>query len=218
MTSPYVRRVANYHEPHGRPGVAGRARTPGHRHASGQGRLPRSQRSKGLHQVRSGPLLPRRGRGGDARGGRPADDSQAFRQGHLRRGGVSEARTGKPARLGGRGRAALCVGPLRRGGGHSRRRRAGVGDQPGVCGSQSASGARRRPRSSRRAAGGLGPDARGRVAAGRRGRVGGPGGAGGLRVDRMAEDVRVAGLSRLCPDRALLVVSPGAPGRPDRCA
>lgn len=56
------------------------------------------------------------------------------------------------------------------------------------------------------------------AAAGRRGRVGGPGGAGGLRVDRMAEDVRVAGLSRLCPDRALLVVSPGAPGRPDRCA
>ncbi|MXI81223.1 hypothetical protein GR254_16730, partial [Mycobacterium tuberculosis] len=39
-----------------------------------------------------------------------------------------------------------------------------MGDQPGVCGSQSASGARRRPRSSRRAAGGLGPDARGRVA------------------------------------------------------
>ena len=93
-----------------------------------------------------------------------------------------------------------------------------MGDQPGVRRPQSASGARRRPRSPRRAAGRPGPDARGHVAADRRRRAGGARSAGGLRPGRVAENVRVAGLSHLCPHRPALAVPArcGWPPRPSR--
>ena len=73
-----------------------------------------------------------------------------------------------------------------------------------------ASGAGRRPRPPRRTAGGPRPDARRGVAADRRRRAGGPGGARGLRADRVAEDVGLEGLPHLRAHRTRT-------GRTSRC-
>ncbi len=151
---------------HGRPLVSLDARTPGHRHASGQGRLAHNDR-KGLHQVFDLSLHLAVAEGA-MRGvaGRPM--ILAFRPRISAEAVSKRAPANRPDWVDVAERYP-CVGTVPPSG-HSRRRRAGVGD--GVCGSQPHP-ARRRPDHPDELRWGLDPMP-GAVAAGRRGRVGGP--------------------------------------------
>ena len=111
------------------------------------------------------------------------------------------------------GRAALSVRPHRRGGGAARRRGARLDGEPRLPRAASASGPRRRPRSSRRAARRSRSGARRGVGAGPRGRARGARDARRLRPRRLAEDLGLARHARLRAHRAALDVRRGAPRR-----
>ena len=109
--------------------------------------------------------------------------------------------------------APLPVGPHRRRARAARARRAGLDGEPRVPGAAPASGSRRRPRSSRRAARRSGSGARRRMGPAAGGRTRGPRDARGLLADRLAEDVRIPGHPRLRPHRAALDLQRSPPRR-----
>ena len=124
------------------------------------------------HQARSRALLPRGRRRRAARRRRPAERARALSERHRRRVLLPEARAGVAARLDrGRRRCSFPSGRTRRGSRAARRGGARVDGQPRLPRAASASGARRRSRSSRRAARRSRSGARRRVATGPRGRA-----------------------------------------------
>ncbi len=136
-------------------------------------------------QARPGAVLPRGGRRRAARGGGPADDPQALRQGHRRGGVLPEAGAREAPGLGRRRRAASTPrGTLGQGGRGDGCRGPGLGGQPRLRRPQPAPGPRRRPRPPRRVAGRPRPDARGGLGADRRRRARRPRGARRPRSDR----------------------------------
>ena len=154
-----------------------------------------------------------------ARGGGSADDPQALRQGHHRRGrfpeaGPREESTGLRRRRG----AALRVRHLRQGGRASRRGGSGLGGQPRLCRPQSRT--RFVPTTSDTPTNCGSTSTRCRVSTGARSctSLSCPRGARGARTDRVAEDIGIARLPHLCAHRAALAVQIRPAGRADSCS
>ncbi len=192
----------------------GQVRDPGDRgpggdhHQPGEGVLPEG----GVHEAGPGAVLPGGGGGRAARRAGPANGAEAVRERRGRGAVLPETGTREPA-SGDRNRARHL--PERAFGRPVRDRRRGgpgLGGQPGVCGPEPVGGARGRCGSPGRAPDRPGPNARGKLRDGARGRAAVPGGAGGLRLRGVPQDIGQPGHPHQRTDRAAMGVRRCAPG------